>query len=133
MTPKSVDDYIQEGIYGAKEIHREERGVFLSTFRERVELALTIGQVIAPNIYPQVENVLKVQAQAGLEMLLNGTIAYPHLSKYIKLADQYKAPFTIVQNEEKETSIGLLLAHKTAVDKDEIFIRDETFQQEMEH
>ncbi len=131
MTPKSVDDYIQEGIYGAKEIHREERGIFLGTFRERVELALTIGQVISQNIYPQVENVLKVHA--GLEMLLNGAIAYPHLSKYIKLANQYKAPFTIVQNEEKETSIGLLLAHKTAVDKDEIFIRDETFQQEKEH
>lgn len=131
MTPKSVDDYIQEGIYGAKEINPEERSMFLGTFRERIELALTTGQVIAPNIYSQVENILKVKP--GLEMLLNGTIAYPHLSKYIKLANQYKAPFTIVQNEEKETSIGLLLAHKTAVDKDEIFIRDETFQQEMEH
>lgn len=131
MTPKSVDDYIQEGIYGAKEINPEERSMFLGTFRERIELALTTGQVIAPNIYSQVENILKVKP--GLEMLLNGTITYPHLSKYIKLANQYKAPFTIVQNEEKETSMGLLLAHKTAVDKDEIFIRDETFQQEMEH
>lgn len=129
MTPKSVDDYIQEGIYGAKEIHREERGIFLSTFRERVELALTTGQVISQNTYSQIEAVLK--SKPGLEMLLNGSISYPHLSKYIKLANQYKAPFTIVQNEEKETSIGLLLAHKTAVDKDEIFIRDETFQQEM--
>lgn len=131
MTPKSVDDYIQEGIYGAKEINPEERGMFLGTFRERVELALTTGQVISPNIYSQVENTLKINPD--LEMLLNGTIAYPHLSKYIKLANQYKALFTIVQNDEKETSIGLLLAHKTAVDKDEIFIRDETFQQEMEH
>lgn len=130
MSPKSVDDYIQEGIYGARDLNKSEHALFLGSLRERAELALTTGQTITNRIYPQVEKAL--QTESDLEMLLNGDIAYPHLSKYIKLSNQYHIPFTIVQNEQKETPIGLLLAHKTAIDKHDIFITDDIFHEQTE-
>ncbi|TKJ04058.1 DUF1694 domain-containing protein, partial [Bacillus cereus] len=58
-------------------------------------------------------------------------IAYPHLSKYIKLANEKNVPFTIVQNKDTKTPIGLVLTHATAVDKEQIYVEDTIFKQEM--
>ncbi|MFX3623077.1 MAG: YueI family protein [Ectobacillus sp.] len=128
--PKKLDDYLQEGIYGTKEINPKEKHLFLGTFRERIEIALTIGQVMQPTPYREVEAVL--QHQKNIKMHLNGEIAYNHLSKYIKLATVHNIPFTNVQNLEGGTPIGLVLAYDKAIDKPEIFIKDSIFQKEME-
>lgn len=130
MANKNVEDYLQEGIYGQKQNKPEERNMFLSTLRERVEMALTIGQVMQTNVYPEIKNSMSSSQQ--LTLYVNGTIAYSHLSKYIKLANEKQVPFTIVQNKDANTPIGLVLAHNTAVEKEHIYVEDEIYKQEMD-
>ncbi|MED0962002.1 hypothetical protein COJ48_16860 [Bacillus cereus] len=130
MVNKNVEDYLQEGIYGQKQNKPEERNMYLTTLRERVEVALTIGQVMQSNVYTEVTSSIMRTSQS-LQLFLNGSIAYPHLSKYIKLANEKNVPFTIVQNKGTETPIGLVLSHSTAVDKEQIYVEDDIFKQEM--
>ena len=129
MVNKNVEDYLQEGIYGQKQNKPEERNMYLTTLRERVEIALTIGQVMQSNVYSEVAGSMR--PSQSLQLLLNGSIAYPHLSKYIKLANEKNVPFTIVQNKDTKTPIGLVLTHATAVDKEQIYVEDTIFKQEM--
>ncbi|MBY0596043.1 YueI family protein [Bacillus bingmayongensis] len=129
MANKNVEDYLQEGIHGQKQNKPEERNMYLSTLRERVAIALTIGQVMQSNVYTEVANSMRTSQ--SLQLYVNGSITYPHLSKYIKLANEKNVPFTIVQNKGTHTPIGLVLAHSTAVDKEQIYVEDAIFKQEM--
>ncbi|EOP55148.1 cytoplasmic protein [Bacillus cereus VD136] len=129
MVNKNVEDYLQEGIHGQKQNKPEERNMYLGTLRERVEIALTIGQVMQSNVYTEVANSMRTSQ--SLQLYVNGSISYPHLSKYIKLANDKNVPFTIVQNKGTQTPIGLVLAHNTAVDKEQVYVEDTIFKQEM--
>ncbi|RTR26757.1 DUF1694 domain-containing protein [Robertmurraya yapensis] len=120
MPGPNLDDYLQQGMYGQKEINPDERRKFLGTLRERVVIALTQAQVREENIFTEVEEALKSNRDATL--LLNGNIDYAHLSKYIKLASKYKAEYTIVTNNEHNSEIGLVLAQEHAVDKEDIYV-----------
>jgi len=114
----SVDDILNEGIYGPKEIKPEEKRKFLGTFRERVILALKKAQVREQEIYPQVEQAMK--ENGGAQLLLNGDIDYEHLSKYVKLAQKHNVEHTIVANKEYDTDLGLVLAMDNAINKEDI-------------
>ncbi|MGG3660693.1 YueI family protein, partial [Bacillus pseudomycoides] len=114
---------------GQKQNKPEERNMYLGTLRERVEIALTIGQVMQSNVYTEVANSMRTSQ--SLQLYVNGSISYPHLSKYIKLANEKNVPFTIVQNKGTQTPIGLVLAHNTAVDKEQVYVEDTIFKQEM--
>lgn len=129
MVNKNVEDYLQEGIHGQKQNKPEERNMYLGTLRERVEIALTIGQVMQSTVYTEVANSMRTSQ--SLQLYVNGSISYPHLSKYIKLANEKNVPFTIVQNKGTQTPIGLVLAHNTAVDKEQVYVEDTIFKQEM--
>lgn len=116
----TVDEVLQQGIYGPLETKPEERRKFLGTLRERIVVALTIRQVREDAVYPQVEQYIKKFPKAHL--LLNGNIHYRELSKYVKLAAKYQLEHTIVTNKKHETDIGLVLAMEYAIDKEEIYI-----------
>lgn len=118
MNKPSVDDALKEGIYGLKEIKPEEKRKFLGTFRERVVIALKIGQVAQQKIYPQIEQTMKEYSAARL--LLNGNIAYEQLLKYINLAKKNHIEYKLVTNHD--TEIGLVLAMNHAIDKETIYV-----------
>ncbi|RDU36612.1 DUF1694 domain-containing protein [Neobacillus piezotolerans] len=124
MRKQSVEDVLQEGIHGPKEIKPEERRRFLGTIRERILVALTKGQVYEPGTYPEVARLMKEFPDAHL--YVNGTIAYQEFSKYLKEAAEHKIEYTIVANQEHDTDIGLVLACQYAVDKEEIFIKKDS-------
>jgi uncharacterized protein YueI len=126
MKKNTVDDYLNNGIYGTPELKGEERKIFLGTIRERVELALTNGQVMKTTTYNEVSTALK---QKNTKLLLNGNIAYSFLSKYIKLANQLNTPFSLIQDNDSKHPMGLVITHEIAVNKEAIFIEDETFKQ----
>ncbi len=128
MTKPNVEDYLQQGIYGQKEINPDERRKFLGTLRERIVIALTQGQVMQEGIFQEVEDALKVNQ--GAKLLLNGNIDYSYLSKYTKLSNQYNVEYTIVTNKEHNTDIGLVLAYDHAVDKEEIYITQKKIENE---
>lgn len=117
-----VDEYLQTGMYGPKEIKPEERKRFLGTLRERIVVALTQPQVRGRKVMTELERIMKENPKAHL--YLNGQIEYTVLSKYIKAANKTGIPFTIVNNQEAQTDIGLVLAYDYAIDKEEIFLKD---------
>jgi uncharacterized protein YueI len=116
-----VDEILQQGIYGPKEIKPEERKRFLGTLRERVVVALTQAQVRDNSVNTELEKVMKENSKA--QLYLNGQMEYPTLSKYLKMARKVGMQFTIVNNQDVETDIGLVVAYDHAIDKDEIFIK----------
>ena len=101
MSKKTVDDYLQEGIHGAKEIKPEERREFLGSLRERVVVALGQKTVFGNKIPPAFEDILK--NNTGAVLYLNGHIDYTYLSKYVKLAESCKVQFKIVLNKDDNT------------------------------
>ncbi|MBB6447768.1 YueI family protein [Bacillus benzoevorans] len=120
MNKPDVEDYLTQGIHGAKETNPDERRKFLGGLRERVEIALTQEQVKEDAVYQEVEQAMKNHKET--QLLLNGHLDYGYLSKYIKIADQNNIPYTMVTNEDHNSDIGLVLAHKEAVDKENIFV-----------
>lgn len=120
MSYPDIDDYLQQGIHGQKEIKPDERRRFLGTLRERVVIALTQAQVRKEGTYKEVEDELRLNPKAHL--YLNGNMSYEYLSKYTKLSSKYKVEYTLVTNKEYNSELGLVLAHDYAIDKEEIYI-----------
>ncbi|APH04840.1 YueI family protein [Bacillus weihaiensis] len=127
MDKSKVDDYLQQGIYGKREINPDERRKFLGTLRERVVVVLTKKQVREKGTYQEVEELMKKNQEATL--FLNGTMNYSFLSDYIKLANKVGTKFLISTDKEHETDLGLVLAYDYAIDKEKIYI---TKKQEVE-
>ncbi|WP_067726493.1 YueI family protein [Oceanobacillus damuensis] len=123
MSKKNVDDYLTEGLYGTRLPKEQERIQFLGTLRERVVLALTIGQVMTDSGIRKLEEAIKENPEARL--LINGHVAYRFLKAEKALANKYNIPYTTVTNNEKDTDIGAVLTYEHAIDKEIIFIEDE--------
>ncbi|MCC3358508.1 YueI family protein [Bacillus sp. REN16] len=122
MANQNVDDYLQQGIHGAKEIKPEERKKFLGTIRERVEFVLTQSQVRENKVYQEIQDACKKNNE--VHMYLNGHVDYRFLSKYVKLASANNIEYTIVTNKDSNSDLGLVLAFDHAIDKDEIYINE---------
>ena len=120
MKKPTVEEVLQQGIYGAKETKPEERRQFLGTLRERILAVLKKNQVREQEVYPQIGQLLKENPTAHL--LLNGNLPYHDLSKYVKVAKKCKVPYTIVTNKVYDTEIGLVLALDHAIDKEQIYL-----------
>ncbi|MDQ0414971.1 uncharacterized protein YueI [Mesobacillus stamsii] len=120
MSNSKMDDYLQQGIHGAKQTKPDERRRFLTTLRERVVIALTQREVIRNGVEPEVEQLMDQNQDAHL--FLNGNLSYPYLSEYIKAAEKRGIEFTIVTNKEYDSELGLVLAHDYAIDKEDIYL-----------
>jgi len=123
----SVDDYLQNGIYGVKQTKPEERRKFLGTIRERIVVALTKSQVMENGVYPEVEQLMKEHPKATL--LLNGELDYSFVSDYIHSARSKNIAFSIVTNKEHNTNIGLVLTYDHAINNENIYIQKKKAQQ----
>jgi len=115
-----LDEYIQQGIHGPREIHPDERRKFLGTLRERVVVVLTKSQVREPGTYKEVEELMLKNKQATL--FLNGNMNYSYLSDYIKLANKVGNKFSLSTNKEHDSDLGLVLAYDHAVNIEDIYI-----------
>lgn len=120
---KDINDILQEGIHGPKEINPVERRKFLGTLRERIVAVLTKAQVQEPGTYKEIEDLMKSHPKAKL--LLNGALDYKYLSDYIKLSTKHKTKYTITNDMEQPTHIGLVLAYDYAIDQENIYIGNE--------
>ncbi len=120
MGNSKLDDYLQQGIHGAKQTKPDERRRFLTTLRERVVIALTKGEVMRKGVEPEVEQLMDENREAHL--FLNGNISYSYLSEYIKAAEKRGIEFTIVTNKDYDSELGLVLAHDHAIDKENIYL-----------
>lgn len=124
MSNKNVEDYLTDGIYGARRPKESERVHYLGTLRERIILALTKGQVMTDSGLATLEEAMKKNKDAKL--LINGHVAYRFLKEEKALANKYNIPYTSVTNEESDTNIGAILTYDYAIDKEDIFIAEDT-------
>lgn len=118
MVKQNVDDYLQQGIHGAKEIKPDERRRFLGTIRERVVVVLTKAEVRREQIEPEFMQLLKDNSSA--QIFLNGNMNYTYYSKYIALAEKMNVAYKVVTNKEHDSEYGLVLAYDYAIDKEDI-------------
>ncbi|MBM7599697.1 uncharacterized protein YueI [Virgibacillus halotolerans] len=123
MSDKSVEDYLTEGIYGVRRPKEAERIEYLGTLRERIVLALTIGQVMTDSGLSYLEQAM-IQHQ-DTKLLINGHVANRFLKEEKALADKYNIPFTTITNNESDTNIGAVLTYDYAIDKEDIFMEEE--------
>ncbi|RLL42029.1 DUF1694 domain-containing protein [Oceanobacillus piezotolerans] len=123
MSSKEVNDYLTEGIYGTRLPKEEERQKYLGTYRERIVLALTVGQVMTDKGIKALEAAMKDNREAKL--IMNGHVASRFMKEEKALAQKYNIPYTIITNEDIETEIGAVLAYDYAIDKEEIFLKEE--------
>jgi uncharacterized protein YueI len=120
MANQNVDDYLQQGIYGKKELKPEERRKYLGTLRERVLVVLYQSQVLEKQVYPEITQLIKQHPKAF--MFLNGNMNYADLIKYVKLANDHNIRFKIVLNKDYNTDLGLVLAEEFAIDQENIYL-----------
>jgi len=118
MSKQSVDDYLQQGIHGAKEINPDERRKFLGTLRERVVVALNKAEVRKQQIAPEFKQLL--EENKGAQIFINGNMNYSYYSKYIGIAEEKGVSYKIVTNKEHDSEYGLVLAYDHAIDKEDI-------------
>lgn len=129
MGKKSVDDYLTDGMYGTRRPKEAERLQFLGTLRERIVIALTIGQVMTDSGITELEKVMK-EHQEGTQLLINGKVSHRFFSAEKSLANKYNIPYTIVRNTEVDTDIGAVLTYDHAINKEHIFIDDKPINKE---
>lgn len=121
MGKKTVDDYLTQGMYGVRRPKEHEREYFLGTLRERIVLALTIGQVMSDSGIQHLEQAMREHPKARL--ILNGEVAGKFLKQEKNLAKKYNIPYSILSNQESKTDIGAVLTYDHAIDKEEIFVQ----------
>ncbi|MFC4402110.1 YueI family protein [Gracilibacillus xinjiangensis] len=120
---KKLDDYIQEGIYGQKEINPDERRAFLGSLRERVILVLKQSEVRGSKGLEELEKAIKLYPDA--KILMNGDMNFRFFKPYRELANRLKVTYTSVTDRESTTDYGLVLTMDYAIDKEEIFLKEE--------
>ncbi|MBB6454072.1 uncharacterized protein YueI [Salirhabdus euzebyi] len=119
---KDIDEYLQEGMYGARETKPDERRRFLGSLRERTVLALKKRQVLKKAGMAEVENAMK--KHPSVHLLLNGNMRLAYFKEYKKLAQKHKINYTTVTNKDAKTDLGLILIMDEAVDKENIFLKE---------
>ncbi|MCR6096718.1 YueI family protein [Salipaludibacillus agaradhaerens] len=129
MSNEKLEDILKKGMYGTPQLRPEERKLFLSSFAERVYLALTKSQVRHRGIYPEAETMMTQQKNAKL--LINGGLSYHEYSNYIQTANKHHIPFTIV-NDGRESPLGIVLAADSPVNReDSMFVKDDLYHDDM--
>lgn len=127
---ENIDDYLEKGMYGAKEINPGEKKKYLGTYRERVLVALTKEEVLSQQFLPELEKAILESPDSKL--LLNGLLHYNSMRPYIKLAEKCKHEFSIVSRLEGETDLYLVLACQKAINKEDIHLYKEETPEETE-
>lgn len=120
MSNKEIEDKLQEGIYGKKQIRPSERKRFLGTIRERVVLAITKGQLMQDNSLKELEKAM--QQHPDTKLLLNGDVSPKFMKEEKKLAAKYNIPYTNVMNKDAHSDLGAVLTYDYAVDIEDIFV-----------
>lgn len=130
MSGKNVEDYLNEGIYGKRRPKEAERLQYLGTLRERIVLALTIGQVMTDSGVDALDEAMKKHPDTTL--LINGRVSHRFLQREKAVANKHNVPYTVISNEEVETDIGAVLTYDHAVNIENIFLEEKKADEESE-
>lgn len=114
----SSEEFIKQHMFGNPQIKPDEKRAFLGNFRERVALALTIGQLQQSGTRELVKKVLANYPE--YRVYINGRMDQDLIDPFMDLAIKAKVQFTVlVQNgvrvDQQLTAndFGLVVANPT--------------------
>lgn len=112
---EDIQDYLKSHVFGAPQLKPDEKRAFLGNYRDRVALALTVGQLRTAKAEQLVCNVLR--RYPGLRIYINGRMGKTIVNRYLKVAVSMNYPFTIlaqngmrVKQPLQENDFGLVIA-----------------------
>ncbi|KRM99432.1 DUF1694 domain-containing protein [Loigolactobacillus rennini] len=112
---EDIQDYLKSHVFGAPQLKPDEKRAFLGNYRDRVALALTVGQLRTAKAEQLVRNVLR--RYPGLRIYINGRMGKTIVNQYLKVAVSMNYPFTIlaqngmrVKQPLQENDFGLVIA-----------------------
>ena len=112
---EDIQDYLKSHVFGAPQLKPDEKRAFLGNYRDRVALALTVGQLRTAKAEQLVRNVLR--RYPGLRIYINGRMGKTIVNQYSKVAVSMNYPFTIlaqngmrVKQPLQENDFGLVIA-----------------------
>lgn len=114
----SSEEYIKQHMFGNPQIKPDEKRAFLGNFRERVALALTIGQLQQAGTVEMVTKILKNYPEYRL--YINGRMDQDLIDPFMDIAIKENYKYTIlVQNGMRvdqrlsPDDFGLVVANPT--------------------
>lgn len=114
----SSEEYIKQHMFGNPQIKPDEKRAFLGNFRERVALALTIGQLQQAGTAEMVTRILKNYPEYRL--YINGRMDQDLIDPFMDIAIKENYKYTIlVQNGMRvdqrlsPNDFGLVVANPT--------------------
>jgi len=120
-----MTSHLDNAMYGPPKLHPDEQRTYLGTFRERVDLLMSIQQLQHAEYQTEFQTELK--AHPDYQVIFNGHTGMEALKPYIQIAGQLQRAFTIVQDDfygGKPTDSGLVVISKTAINQYPIKVED---------
>ncbi|ALS02190.1 hypothetical protein ATZ33_12595 [Enterococcus silesiacus] len=122
MAQDDLQKHLDNAMYGTPLLKPEEQRKYMGTFRERCYLTMTIAQM--KNAENKTNFLKELEQHPDATVLLNGAMAIDLQSAYIKLINERKIRFTVVNDfvENTPDALGLILTAKEAVNEPTIDI-----------
>jgi uncharacterized protein YueI len=112
-----LEEKVLEGIYGNKEIKRDEKRRFLGEYKERVIRYLTFEQVIEEGVYPEIIEAFKKPEASKL--IIDRRINLKAAHDYIKQARNNNISFKRISSPDLKGNIALVVVSDHAVEIEE--------------
>lgn len=123
-----LEEKVNEGLYGKKEIKREEKNRFLGEFKERVIRYLTYDQVLEKGTYPEI--LAAIRHPEAKKLVINRKVELDSAWDYIKLAKDNNLLFKKIDSPDLKGDVALVVVsdHKVEVEEKEVISRKEKLQ-----
>lgn len=124
-TDKQPVDRIETAIHGTPKLHPDEQRKYLGTFRERVEVAVTVAEIKQADYVDALTQAFA--AHPDNQLFINGNLEQDLIGPYIKAASHANIKFTIKTDDIYRTAddnYALVFTAATAINQDDIDIAD---------
>lgn len=116
-------DRLETAMHGTPKLHPDEQRKYLGTFRERVEVAVTVYQLKRAHYVDELSQAFT--AHPDYQLYINGNLDQDFIGPYIKAASQADVQFTIKTDDlygTTDTDYALVFTAPTAVNQEVIDI-----------
>ncbi|MFC6181434.1 YueI family protein [Lactiplantibacillus daowaiensis] len=122
-TENQAGDRLQTAMHGTPQLHPDEQHKYLGTFRERVEVAITVYQVKRHHYIDEMNQAFA--AHPDYRLLINGNLDQDILGPYLAAVAKANVQFTLKTDSVYHTgddNYALVFAADTAINQDVIDI-----------
>jgi len=124
-----LEEKVIQGVYGKKQLKKEERKRFLGELEERVIRYLTIDQVMEKGTYPEILEAIKYPE--AKKLIIDRDIELSAANDYIRLAVENNLLFKRVHSPDFKGDIALIVVsdHAVELDNRKVLSRTERLQE----